>query len=43
MKKLKSTMGQYIDYENITETNSFQWGNKGIELLKAIVEDISIK
>ena len=34
---LKSTMGQFID--TATETNSFQWGNKGIELLKAIDED----
>ena len=36
-------MGQIIqfDYENIevTETNSFQWGNEPIELLKAIDED----
>ncbi|XP_078322927.1 uncharacterized protein LOC111124118 [Crassostrea virginica] len=35
---LKSMMGQNIDYEKITVTlvNSFQWGNKPIQLLKAI-------
>lgn len=28
-----------INEGTVTETNSFQWGNKGIELLKAIDED----
>ena len=40
---LQSMMGQIIqfDYENIAvaETNSLQWGNEPIELLKAIDED----
>ena len=38
---LKSTMGSYIDYKKmtVTETNSFQWGNEKIELLRAINED----
>ena len=38
---LKSMMGQFIDYEKITvtEINSCQWSNKGIELLKGIGED----
>ena len=36
---LKSMMGQNIDYEhNIVKINSFQMGNKPIELLKAIDE-----
>ena len=40
-ESLKSTMGRCIDYEKITvtETNSFQWGNEKIELLRAINED----
>ena len=37
---LKSMMGQNIDYEKITVSllNSFQWGKKPIQLLKAIDE-----
>lgn len=38
---LLSIIGHIIDLEqiNVTETNSFQWGNEQIEVLKAIDDD----